>query len=253
MVNYYEVLSLNRSLSTEEINAELSRLETIWKRREITNPEKAAKMNAAIIDAREVFKNDTTRKVYDVSLNPPQSVPAPEEPKRKIEQWQIDATNNAELERKKLEEQESQKFRLRTQHIEERKAATTALYKKAWVAFAACAIVAVLAFIILGFARVPVFLLAIVVFRGIGFLNYCDMYRNGIGSGLIKMCSILGGFVFCFMSATARYTQMGFSAASASVTWKTMGVLLIVMIAIIVITRKAGKSKADSAYRQNLF
>lgn len=125
--------------------------------------------------------------------------------------------------------------------------------KKAWVAFAACAIVAVLAFITLGFARVPVFLLVIVVFGGMGFLNYCVMYRNGIGSGLVKMGSILGDFVFCFMSATARYTQMGYSAASASATWKTMGVLLVMMIAIIVITRKVGKSKADSAYRQNLF
>ena len=86
VANYYEVLSLNRSLSTEEINTELSRLETIWKRSEITNPEKAAKMNALIIDARDVFKSDVTRRAYDISLNPPQSVPAPEEPKRKIEQ-----------------------------------------------------------------------------------------------------------------------------------------------------------------------
>lgn len=253
VVNYYETLNLNRSFSTEEINAELSRLETIWKRREITNPEKAAKMNALIIDARDVFKSDATRRAYDISLTPPQSVPAPEEPKRKIEQWQIDAINKAEMERRHLEEQENKKFQTRTRRIEERKAATTALYKKALITFAVCVAIAVLAFVTLGFARVPVFLLVIVVFGGMGFLNYCDMYRNGIGSGLVKMGSILGGFAFCVMCATARYTQMGYSAASASATWKTMGILLVMMMAIIVITRKVGKSGANSAYRQNLF
>lgn len=253
IVDYYEVLNLNRDFSTEEINAELSRLETAWKRREITNPEKAAKMSVLIIDARDVFKNDATRRAYDISLNPPQNVPTPEEPKRKVEQWQIDAINDAELARKKLEEQEDQKLRMRTQRIEERKTATDALYKKAWLAFVACVVVAVLAFMTLGFARVPVLLLVIVVFGGMGFLNFCDMYRNGNGSGLVMMVSILGGLAFCFMSATARYTQMGYSAASASATWKTVGILLVMMIAIIVITRKVGKSKADSAYKQNLF
>ena len=253
VVNYYEALNLDRELSTVEINTELSKLETVWKRREITNPEKAAKMNALIIDARKVFKTDATRRVYDVSLNPPQSSPVPIEPQNKVEQWQIDAINKAEMERRHLEEQENQKFQTRTRRIEERKTATTALYKKARITFAICVAIAVLAFITLGFARVPVFLLVIVVFGGMGFLNYCDMYRNGIGSGLVKMGSILGGFVFCFMCATARYTQMGYSAASASATWKTMGILLVIMMAIIVITRMVGKSRADSAYRQNLF
>lgn len=216
VVNYYEALNLDRELSTVEINTELSKLETVWKRREITNPEKAAKMNALIIDARKVFKTDATRRVYDVSLNPPQSAPVPMEPRNKVEQWQIDAINKAEMERRHLEEQENQKFQTRKRRIEERKAATTALYKKAWITFAICVAIVVLAFITLGFARIPVFLLVIVVFGGMGFLNYCDMYRNG--SGLVKMGSILGGFVFCFMCATARYTQMGYSAASASAT-----------------------------------
>lgn len=253
IINYYEALNLDRELSTVEINTELSKLETVWKRREITNPEKAAKMKALIIDARDVFKTDATRRLYDVSLNPPQSFPAPEEPKRKIEQWQIDAINKAEMERRHLEEQENQKFQTRTRRIEERKVATTALYKKAWITFVICVAIAVFSFITLGFARVPVFLLVIVVFGGMGFLNYCDMYRNGIGSRFVKMSSILGGFIFCFMCATARYTQMGYSAASASATWKTMGILLVMMMVIIVITRKVGKSRADSAYRQSLF
>lgn len=253
VVNYYEELNLSRELSTEELNTELTKLETVWKQREITNPEKAVKMNALIIDARNAFKTDSARREYDVSLNPTQRVPAPAEQKHKVEQWQLDAISKAETERKYLEEQENQKFKIRTQRIEERKAITTALYRKAWIAFAVCAALSILAFMILGLKRVPVFLLVIIMFGGMGFLNFCDMYRNGNGSGLVMMISILGGFVFSFMCATARYTQMGYSAASASATWKTMGVLLLVMIATIAITRKVGKSKADSAYRQNLF
>lgn len=253
VVNYYEALNLDRELSTVEINTELSKLETVWKRREITNPEKAAKMNALIIDARKVFKTDATRRVYDVSLNPPQSAPVPMEPQNKVEQWQIDAINKAEMERRHLEDQENQKFQTRTRRIEERKAATTALYKKAWIAFAICVAITVLAFITLGFARTPVFLLVALVFGSMGFLNFCDMYRNGNGSGVVMIVSILGGLIFCFICSTARYTQMGYSAASASATWKTMGILLLIMISTIVITRKVGKSKADSAYRQNFF
>lgn len=253
VVNYYEELNLSRELSTEELNTELTKLEAVWKRREITNPEKAAKMSALIIDARNAFKTDSARREYDVSLSPTQRGPAPAEQKHKVEQWQLDAISKAETERKYLEEQENQKFKIRTQRIEERKASTAALYRKAWIAFAVCAALSILAFMTLGLTRVPVFLLVIIMFGGMGFLNFCDMYRNGNGSGLVMMISILGGFVFSFMCATARYTQMGYSAASASATWKTMGVLLLVMIATIVITRKAGKSKADSAYRQNLF
>ena len=60
-------------------------------------------MNALIIDARKVFKTDATRRVYDVSLNPPQSSPVPIEPQNKVEQWQIDAINKAEMERRHLE------------------------------------------------------------------------------------------------------------------------------------------------------
>lgn len=41
IVDYYSELSLDRSKKIDEINMTLSRLESTWKRREITNPEKA--------------------------------------------------------------------------------------------------------------------------------------------------------------------------------------------------------------------
>ena len=95
-------------------------------------------------------------------------------------------------------------------------------------------------------------MLVIITFGGIGFLNFCDMYRNGIGSSRVTMLSILGGFIFCFVCATARYTQMGYNAASAATTWKTFAALLVVMIVIILITSNVGKSIANGEMRQNL-
>lgn len=252
-VDFYEELHLDSGLSTEELKTELSRLETVWKRREITNPEKAAKMSALIIDARKVFQSDEARRKYDASLNSNQNDGLLEEPKHEVQQWQIDALNKAEAERQQLEKQENQKLRERTQRIENRKATTAALYKKAWLVFVACAAVSILSFAFLGLAHTPVFLLAIIMFGGMAFLNFADMYRNGSGSGGVMMVSILGGFIFCFMSATARYTQMGYSAASASATWKTIGILLVILIAVIVIMRNVGKSKANSEMRQNLY
>lgn len=253
VVDYYGELNLDRGLSTKELNTELSRMETVWKRREITNPEKAAKMNALIIDARKVFRTDATRNEYDKSLNSQQSVPPVKKTRPEVEQWKLDALNKAETDRQRLNDLETRKIRERSQKIEQRKAETTALYKKAWVIFIVCAVVSFFAFIGLGLVKVPVFILVIIMFGGIGFLNFCDMYRNGNGSGVVMMFSILGGFMFCFMSATARYTQMGYSAASASATWKTMGILLVTLIATIVITRTIGKNKANESFKQNNF
>lgn len=68
MINYYEELNLKKDLQLEEINKELRRLESIWKRREITNPEKATKILALIIDAKEMFQTDSSRKEYDSRL-----------------------------------------------------------------------------------------------------------------------------------------------------------------------------------------
>ena len=68
MENFYEELGLDRSKRIDEINTELSKLESTWKRREITNPEKATTMLALIIRARKAFASDAARRSYDNEL-----------------------------------------------------------------------------------------------------------------------------------------------------------------------------------------
>lgn len=68
MEDFYEELSLDPQSSLDEINKALSQLESTWKRREITNPEKATTMLAVIIRARKVFGSETSRQEYDLAL-----------------------------------------------------------------------------------------------------------------------------------------------------------------------------------------
>lgn len=68
MVDFYEELNLNQTDSIEDINRTLNQLENIWKRREINNPEKATRMLATILDAREAFKSEATKAKYDYNL-----------------------------------------------------------------------------------------------------------------------------------------------------------------------------------------
>ena len=75
MTDFYEELNISQGASIEEINKTLSQLETTWRRREITNPEKATKMLALILDARNVFKTDTTKSEYDFNLEESKKVP----------------------------------------------------------------------------------------------------------------------------------------------------------------------------------
>ena len=77
MTNYYEELKINKESGVDEIQRELSRLESTWKRREIVNPEKAAKMIALLVEARKVFSDDSSRSKYDRELE--ESLRAPVE------------------------------------------------------------------------------------------------------------------------------------------------------------------------------
>lgn len=69
MVNFYDELSLSRESSIDELSKELNGLESTWKRREITNPEKATKVLALIIDARKVFESEDSKQAYDTYLD----------------------------------------------------------------------------------------------------------------------------------------------------------------------------------------
>ena len=80
MMDFYEELGLDRRKSAAEINEDLSKLESTWKRREITNPEKATKMLAMIIDARKAFASETSRQAYDNDLQNNKSQPNVSDP-----------------------------------------------------------------------------------------------------------------------------------------------------------------------------
>lgn len=95
MVNYYEQLNLNKESSIVAINKELSALESTWKRREITNPEKATKMLVLIMDARKVFQSESTKAQYDIELEESKKEPVPvdgeAERRKQLNRWLGDA------------------------------------------------------------------------------------------------------------------------------------------------------------------
>ena len=102
MTDYYIELGLDRSKNTDEINVKLNHLESIWKRREITSPEKATTMLALIIQARKVFASDTLRRQYDSDLRSNNEKPIETNPAKEREQqfkkWYNDAIAYAKSE-----------------------------------------------------------------------------------------------------------------------------------------------------------
>lgn len=97
MVDFYEELNLDREATVEEINKELSNLESTWKRREITNPEKATKKLVLIMDARKAFKDEQSRAEYNAALAESKKEPVPvdtdAERREKLNKWLDDAFN----------------------------------------------------------------------------------------------------------------------------------------------------------------
>lgn len=97
MTNYYEELGLDRRKRIDEINADLSKLESTWKRREVTNPEKATTMLALIIQARKVFASDAARRTYDNdldnSLKQPEQIDPNKERGESLKKWRDQASS----------------------------------------------------------------------------------------------------------------------------------------------------------------
>lgn len=95
MKDFYEELSLDRNKKTDELNADLSRLERIWKHREIDDPEKATAVLALIIEARRVFATDDFRSNYDRELANSNKEPVTPDPNaernKQFEKWCSDA------------------------------------------------------------------------------------------------------------------------------------------------------------------
>ncbi len=80
MTDFYQELNLDPSLDIEALKRELSRLESVWKRRELTSPEKATRMMNVILDARSAFQDDVTRSNYDRELAASRQAPIGEDP-----------------------------------------------------------------------------------------------------------------------------------------------------------------------------
>lgn len=68
MINYYEELDIDVSASIEEIQYQLIELEKIWRKREITRPDLAAKKLGLIYDAKKAFANPLQKDLYDQEL-----------------------------------------------------------------------------------------------------------------------------------------------------------------------------------------
>ena len=99
MTNYYEKLNLDRSLSTQELNRELARLENLWIHRSINAPEKALVMQCLIAEARTCFADDNTRREYDRQLDNDGRDPEPQDPgpqpNQAFDKWVADASQYA--------------------------------------------------------------------------------------------------------------------------------------------------------------
>lgn len=68
MTDYYEELELDRSVDLKELNRQLSKAESQWKKRSISAPDKAVKKLALIVDARKAFATEASRAAYDRQL-----------------------------------------------------------------------------------------------------------------------------------------------------------------------------------------
>ena len=94
---------------------------------------------------------------------------------------------------------------------------------------------------------VPIALMTVIVYGSVAFLNFIDIFVNGECGFLTNLVTGAYAFVYIFMTATTRYTQMGYSAASAGETWKFVGVMVAVYVVMIIAVRViAGKASKNS-------
>ena len=95
MTNYYEELELNQSLGLDELKRELAQMESVWRRREINAPEKAARKLILIAEAREAFRTAESRAAYDRELALSKQKPVEADPnaerKKQFDKWYQDA------------------------------------------------------------------------------------------------------------------------------------------------------------------
>ena len=78
-IDYYEQLGLNRNDPVADVQMELNKLESIWKRREISNPEKAATTLELVREAKKIFQDENGKEEYDRALDESRQTPVEED------------------------------------------------------------------------------------------------------------------------------------------------------------------------------
>ncbi len=126
--------------------------------------------------------------------------------------------------------------------MDNRNERTKKLYLISWATFIG---IYVLDFRLLaGGGKIGVALLSLLALAGTAFLNYADTYRNGYGVGGIVALSIIVGTSYNFSASTARYVQLGYNYDSMRTAWRRLGIFFVLLIIVIVISRKVGKKRA---------
>jgi len=95
MIDFYIELKIPSDSSLDEIKAELLRQEQIWRRREITSPEKAQEMLVYINQAKKVFSSQSSKATYDRELEESRKKPVVSDPQEerytRFQKWYTDA------------------------------------------------------------------------------------------------------------------------------------------------------------------
>jgi hypothetical protein len=154
-----------------------------------------------------------------------------------------------ELEKRKAElrEQQARAEQERQQHLSqmaknERKAKS--LYVAGWIAIVLSGVLVCMGMNSTG----AIFFITLVTFCSAALFNYADYFKNSYSSPLVTGISITLGLVCCFQTATAAYSVMGYSAASASKTWIIFGIMLVIYVVFVFGAKIMGK-KANKKSR----
>lgn len=74
----------------------------------------------------------------------------------------------------------------------------------------------------------------IITVCALALLSIGSHFSNSPHQGLAEVLSCVWGGIFCFSAATVYYTQLGYSTANASQTWKLFGIMIVSYIAAMV-------------------
>lgn len=85
---------------------------------------------------------------------------------------------------------------------------------------------------------------SVICTAGAFFLSFGSYFSGRYNRDPSDLLSLVWGLLSCFINATIYYTQHGYNAASASLTWKTFGILLLSFAAAHYLGMKMGEIMA---------